>query len=150
MRAPLDFDFQAGGVVRLTNDLQAQLDSLSDSHQQPIYQDIARYLQQTINRRIDNQVDPKDRPWLPRKHRYWNGKKRPLKMLLGMKRTQINIKDGQVSVGYEGMRGVIAGWHNNGTIGSDGKRRAPRQWLDLSKNDIQTINKIIIRHLSSA
>lgn len=150
MRAPLDFDFQAGGVVRLTNDLQAQLDSLSDSHQQPIYQDIARYLQQTLNRRLDTQTDAADRPFLRRKHTVWDGKTRPKKMLLGMKKAKLIIEGNQVSLGYSGGKAALAKWHNAGKIGSDGQRRPRRQWLDLSKNNIQAINKIIIRHLSSA
>lgn len=149
MRNSLSFDLDQGSVVRLKQDLQNQLQQLEPSHQRALYSAIGRYLQQTINRRLDSQQDAQGRKFLRRKHLKWDGQPRPAKMLQGMKNPHLSITNNQVSVGYRGGKAALAKWHNEGKAGSDGKRRPQRQWLDLSPGDIRHIQTLINQHLSS-
>jgi hypothetical protein len=147
MRPALGFELQDAGILKLPADLQQHLNALAIDD--PMLVEIGNYLKKAHIRRLTLQRTVDNGFFQRRKVTAWNGKKKPKKMLQGMRKMEITITANQVEVGYSGGRAALARWHNEGQPGSDGKTRPRRNWFGLSAVNRLQIDKIITKHLSS-
>ena len=141
------FEFRDQNVAHLPADLQAHLHRLGDD--QALLTQIGAYLQKSHRRRVSLQQTVEGGKFPPRKVTVWKGKKKPPKMLQGMRQIQRIVTEQQVEVGYSGGRAALARWHNEGQVGSDGMRRTQRNWFGIGITDRKAIDNIITQHLSS-
>jgi phage gpG-like protein len=58
------------------------------------------------------------------------------------------ITSGQTKVGFEGLKGALARWHNKGTKGQDGLKRPKRDFLGIGAADRREIESLINQHFS--
>ena len=91
-------------------------------------------------------------------NRSWSGRYGrllPSEMLLGFRdrkflKTTVHLgPEIEIDVGYSGFAGKLASWHNEGLIGSDGKRRTKRNWFGVGIVDRKAIDNLIQQYLSS-
>ena len=134
--------------------LSPLFESISAERQKFAQREIARYLRQSMVRRLRQQQDVNDRSFTPRIRRDENRK-----MLQGFtKPTRLLTRYNAAGfeVGYAGNYGKRARIHNLGLHDrirnrfgkmSDAKYAA-REWVGVNQDDIAAINLILARHLS--
>lgn len=129
--------------------------ALSPERQKFAQREIARYLRQSMARRLRQQQDVNEKSFTPRIRRDENRK-----MLQGFSKPSRLItryNSAGFEVGYAGGFGKRARIHNLGLHdrikGRFGKlndvKYAPREWVGVSDDDIAAIHLILSRHLSS-
>lgn len=152
MLPALSFELKGRQWLTLSKTIQAKLNDLSSVQMNAIKQEIASYLQQSVKRRLRLQRQVSGSAFKQRSaHTFDRSKSR--KMLQGLMKSRflkVEIKQGQVSVGYFGGIGYLARWHNEGKRGNDGKRRPQREWLGFSYQDQQKIQQIFEKYLGNA
>ena len=135
--------------------LSSLLNALSTERQKFAQREIARYLRQSMVRRLRQQQDVNYKAFTPRIRRDENRK-----MLQGFakpSRLLTRYYSAGFAVGYASGFGKRARIHNLGLHdrirGRFGKlndaKYAAREWIGVSDDDIAAIHLIISRHLSS-